>query len=179
MTTLEGLAEYSCARSQANRKRKRALNQGSARKKARTEAPPEAMPVDIPADDSSVPDPPEIYKHLLFGINEVTKRLEDQLRLCRRERIKPSSAEDTTSNELCPIKLVFVCRADVDPPILIDHLPHLVASFNSSTPDHPVVLIPLPKDAESRLSAAIGVRRVAVLALDVGSTTFLFVSHHK
>ncbi|THV07524.1 hypothetical protein K435DRAFT_772431 [Dendrothele bispora CBS 962.96] len=106
---------------------------------------------------------PKILGHFITGINAVTKRLESQVQSVRLT----SSGASVVSYP--PIKLVLACRADVDPPILIDHLPHLVATCNSSKPVDPVILVPLPKGAEFTLADALGVRRAAVLSFDVNT----------
>lgn len=115
--------------------------------------------------------PPPIFKSLIFGINTVTKHLETQIANCRRRAIFQSSAEGVkqVSEEHDAIRYLFVCRADIDPPILIDHLPHLVATYNVlRVPDvPPTILIPLPKGAEATLAQTVGVRRLAVLAIKV------------
>ena len=68
--------------------------------------------------------------------------------------------------------IILVCRGDVTPPELIQHIPHLVAASNARNvgTDVPVVhLIPLPKGAESSLAEVIGLRRVSVVALHVST----------
>ncbi|KAK7465401.1 RNase P and RNase MRP subunit [Stygiomarasmius scandens] len=127
-----------------------------------TEASSSSGPSLSQPDDASI-ESPAIMRHFTTGINAVTKRLESQV-----SRIRLSSSNVSSSNPP-PIKLVLVCRADVDPPILIDHLPHLVAACNSSKTTEPVLLIPLPKGAEFTLADALGVRRAAALALDAGT----------
>ncbi|KAJ3844950.1 hypothetical protein F5878DRAFT_551452 [Lentinula raphanica] len=108
--------------------------------------------------EAPLSNPPEVLAHLTTGINQVTKRLEVLVR-ARRGRV-----EDETT--LPQIGIVLVCRADVNPPILIDHLPHLVAAYNSTKPSHPILLLSLPQGAEVALSEAMGLRRVAVIAIN-------------
>ncbi|KAJ7597498.1 hypothetical protein C8J56DRAFT_772768 [Mycena floridula] len=171
---LEGLSEYHRIHGEANRKRKRALKQGAARKKSRlepTDSEAVSLPTETPAEteEASVeesPMVPSIFSHLVMGINEVTKRLEGQVQSCR-ERIKATDAEpEPLLVRPCSLKTVFVCRADVDPPILIDHLPQLVAAVNSTGTAETVILVPLPKGAESTLSELLGIRRIATFGLD-------------
>ena len=99
----------------------------------------------------------------------MTRKLESLIKLSRQTVIisdKGALSPETSSHP--HIRVFFVCRADIDPPILIDHLPHLVSACNSSrkAPDF-VKLVPLPKGAEFTLAAAMGLRRVAVMAVDV------------
>lgn len=137
-------------------------------------AEPSSMDVDGP-----VSEPPSIQQHLIVGINAVTKRLEFQAQSCRKHiQLSTRPAESANEEPLrTPIKIVFVCRADVDPPILIDHLPHLVAAINSAGAGGNVVLVPLPKGAELTLAAAICVRRVAVMAIDVSCAVNFVASY--
>jgi len=119
---------------------------------------------------------PPIAPHLILGINQVTKRLERQARAYRQTLSATVTITDGGTSRpppSGPISIVFVCRADIDPPLLISHLPTLIASCNSSRsaltdPEShpPIKLVPVPKGSESLLADATGLRRVAVLALD-------------
>ncbi|KAH7334865.1 hypothetical protein B0J17DRAFT_92845 [Rhizoctonia solani] len=110
---------------------------------------------------------PQLLKHCVFGINEVTKRLESQ--------IHPSALEATTTSNTIPrsqLRFVIACRTDVDPPILIEHLPALVAACNSAILSDSedkmfIKLVTLPMGGEHTLAEVIGLRRVAVMALDI------------
>lgn len=117
---------------------------------------------------------PPIVSHLIMGINQVTKRLERQARAYRHTLCATTDGDTSQQPPSRPISIVFVCRADVDPPLLISHLPTLIASCNSSraaltNPEShpPIKLVPVPKGSESQLAEVAGLRRVAVLALDV------------
>lgn len=112
---------------------------------------------------------PPILKHCVFGINQVTKRLEAQ--------VKPNALGDTFASS-CPksrLRFVIACRTDIDPPLLIEHLPILVAACNSAIPAGSgdqmfVKLATLPMGGEHLLAETIGLRRIAVMALDVSLT---------
>lgn len=111
-------------------------------------------------------------QHVTVGINEVTKRLESQ---CKKQRTifsrqQVSEVDETPKNP--SIYLILVCRPDIDPPLLVAHIPHLVAACNSTpngTHDR-VMLVTLPKGAELSLSQALGLRRAAVMAFDVSDS---------
>jgi len=112
---------------------------------------------------------PSILNHLTYGINTVTKRLESQIENSQVKSVFKSGSEVKTRGETTnPIRFLFVCRADIDPPILIDHFPHLVAMCNTLRQDfHPIVLATLPKGSETTLAQVVGVRKLAVLAIGV------------
>ncbi|KAF5323518.1 hypothetical protein D9611_005650 [Ephemerocybe angulata] len=170
---LEGASNYHEAQCRASRKRKRELEtEGTTKKGKRAKLAeddvmkaPSAEPHTIPLE-GNLPTKPDILNHLTCGVNAVTKRLEEQARQVRRNVVMTSK---TDMEPITPISLVFVCRADVDPPILIDHFPPLVAACNSVHTNHHVKLIPLPKESENLLAEKLGIKRVSVIALD---TTF-------
>ncbi|KAG9314079.1 hypothetical protein JVU11DRAFT_4860 [Chiua virens] len=103
----------------------------------------------------------------VIGINAVSKALEAQLRVTRRHVVlnNPLQTNDQLSPSPPPLVIVFVCCADVDPPELVAHIPHLVAGCNSPTNAMQLIkLVPLPKGSESTISTILGVRRAAVIA---------------
>ncbi|KAG2068938.1 hypothetical protein BDR04DRAFT_1157337 [Suillus decipiens] len=111
--------------------------------------------------------------HMTIGINEVTRRLESQLKSVRHSvTLTTTSHANPTFPDISPIAVVFVCRADVNPPMLLDHILHLVAGCNSTRPGSnplgdrmPLKLIILPKGSESALAQVLGLRRAAVIAV--------------
>ena len=149
-----------------SRKRKRAA-------KSLCEASPKSkrqksQEQEIPADQEDAIKPPSILRHIVYGINAVTKRLELQSHNLRRPTIGvPTPTVEIQSTR--PFKHIFVCRQDVDPAILVDHLPHLVASCNSAQASNHVKLVPLPKGSELVLAQTLGIRRVTVLGIDVST----------
>ncbi len=70
--------------------------------------------------------PPALLDSLEIGLNEVTRALERSittLRSCQNKKQLPSDFK--------PISLVLVCLADINPPNLVAHIPHLVSIYNS------------------------------------------------
>ncbi|KAJ7706012.1 hypothetical protein B0H17DRAFT_1125818 [Mycena rosella] len=174
VSLLEDVAKYHFARGQENRKRKH-LQKDAQNKKRKIDVDAPAS-VDVAVLDATEPSsveetvlPPRhnIVSHLVFGINEVTRRLDAQIRAMRNVVSLNADPAVEPTPPPAPIKVIVVCRADVDPQILIDHIPHEVAAFNSSKPSEPIKLIPLPKGAEAALAKAAGIRRVAVMAMDI------------
>ncbi|KAJ6604822.1 hypothetical protein DFH09DRAFT_1123884 [Mycena vulgaris] len=174
ISLLDGVSDYHFTRGQENRKRKQ-LHKDTQNKKRKIDVDVAAVSTDVvlpdanappSAEDTTLPEPPAVLPHLIIGINEVTKRLDAQIRAMRNiASLNTDPAAQPTPSPV-PIKVIVVCRADVDPQILIDHIPHEVAAFNSSKPSEPIKVIPLPKGAEATLAKAIGVRRLAVMAMD-------------
>ena len=196
--SLEGVAAHHATKitqSRDGKKRQRSQQNGP-NKRSKISAGNEdgtSDPIALPVGTSSVPNEPmdaqdadqepvnptepPITPHLILGINQVTKRLEHQARAYRQTlSVTKTHTDNYTSDPppFRPVSIVFVCRADVDPPLLISHLPTLIASCNSSrnslaNPEShpPIKLVPVPKGSESLLADATGLRRLAVLALDV------------
>lgn len=114
---------------------------------------------------------PPIITNLTIGINAVTKKLEALSRPSRL--VLSASAPSTSADTNDPIgthdriKIVLICRADVESPLLVAHLPHLIAACNSYHPALAIKLVQLPKDAERALAETLGLRRAAVVALNV------------
>lgn len=128
--------------------------------------------------------PPALLDSLEIGLNEVTRALERSittLRSCQNKKQLPSDFK--------PISLILVCLADINPPNLVAHIPHLVSIYNSMlmtqriitnkkrrtdaqlkpVPPRPegIKLVTLPKNAESSLAGSIGLRRISVVAFYV------------
>ncbi|KAF7307056.1 hypothetical protein MIND_00498700 [Mycena indigotica] len=123
------------------------------------EMPPEVVESEPAPVDSN------LRKHVYIGINQVTRRLEAQLRSSRKVTVIPTT--EPQQSAVVPLKLILVCRADVDPHILIEHLPQEIAAFNSTKPKELVKMLYLPAGAEAMLAEVIGIRRLAVIGLDV------------
>lgn len=151
---LDGVSEFHTRRDSRNRSVKRQKRAPSTSKVGPSTAPMEEEP----------PQRPAILQHVSIGINEVTKHLEAM----NKQRREPQTLQDNPSP---PLRFIFVCRADVDPPLLIDHMPHSVAAYNSTKPPDTLILIPLPKGAASALAGAVGLRRVAVVGVHVSFVT--------
>ncbi|KAJ7110049.1 hypothetical protein C8R44DRAFT_884056 [Mycena epipterygia] len=174
ISLLDGVSDYHFARSQENRKRKHSHKDSTQNKKRKidVDTPEDVVPPDASAASSTADTPlparPAVLPHLVIGINEVTRRLDIQINSLRNiVSLSTDPAAAAAAPPPAPIKVIVVCRADVDPQILIDHIPHEVAAFNSSKPAEPIKVIPLPKGAESTLAKVIGLRRVAVIAMDI------------
>lgn len=170
ISALEGIADMHHAARQKSRKRKRAVDDDETRVKLGDGKEPEpehtAQAMDI-GPVATVPETPnKSLSHFSFGINKVTKLLEQHAQ--HPGGTLPSS-DQVSSNTSLP-KLVAVCLADINPPGLVAHLPNLVAACNSARAcTSRVWLVQLPKGAEESLAAAAGLRRVAAFAIDVST----------
>lgn len=176
---MQGLSNYHLSRGKNRCKRKRGQQKAPPQKKRRMNDETDNLSMDTVLDDdtsntipssssemeTSALERPEILQHLTVGINEVTKRLESQI---HHSRVTTVTTAESPKIALPCLKLLLVCRADIDPPLIVDHLPHLVAAYNSIATAEVVKLIPLPKGAESSLAQVIGLRRATVVGFDVG-----------
>lgn len=186
---LQGVPEYRAEREKHIRKKRKAMRPKTALppSKRRKFAFHSHKPDDIAADsdtmerieatedvtnvdsENDILEPrPDILDRMTTGINEVTKLLERTARVPSRATIGTAPSKETTS-EARPA-IILVCRGDVTPPDLIQHIPHLVAACNTRRigTNAPLIhLVPLPRGAESSLAEAIGLRRVSVVALHV------------
>ncbi|TCD67097.1 hypothetical protein EIP91_000560 [Steccherinum ochraceum] len=183
---LDGMAQYQSLRRKEKKKRTKTSTGALAGSEADPASAVAQMEVEIPgqSDDaipSSTEDPeadgpvssaPFVRQYLTIGINAVTKKLESLSQL-QRTQLSNDGTDTSHSDPLVNSQLVLVCQGDIDPPILISHLPSLVAACNSrrpstsSKPSDPISwLVPLARGAEETLTSALGLRRVSVLAID-------------
>ncbi|KAI0361350.1 hypothetical protein OH77DRAFT_1417588 [Trametes cingulata] len=139
---------------------------------ARGACTPDPDVAEATSDNTMVAIPPALGS-LTIGINAVTKRLED---LCNSHRssVKAGNGDTARSDDLNRDRVVVACRADMDPPVLISHIPDLVAACNSraNASAGTTWLVPLPKGAEHTLAEALGLRRASVLLLEASAPRF-------
>ena len=190
----QGVAQYNLDREHASRKRRRARSSGGSRstKRAKTAQADETSEssgaietVDPSSMSDTVVEPAvelSVLKHVILGVNEVTRRLE-HISQSYRESVTPvttqqgarvpSTPPSTSTPSTSRGRLVIACRADVNPPILLGHFPNLVAACNSMHQGSSPVgqgktwLIPMSKGAENTLADAMGLRRVSVMLIEV------------
>ncbi|KAI6047917.1 hypothetical protein EDC04DRAFT_2620554 [Pisolithus marmoratus] len=111
------------------------------------------------------------FPSVVIGINQITRALEHQIRFARMLTIVHDPGQPANSQEPCSeLSVVFACSSDVNPPTLVEHIPHLVAACNSllttkGGPTTKVKLVPLPKGSESILARAVGLRTAAVIGV--------------
>jgi ribonuclease P/MRP protein subunit POP3 len=178
LALIEGVSAYhreSCKQSRKRKRqmkveelqgaKKRRLDEGTAVDQRDDNMDIEETTRALDASEKPIPAKPTILTHMVLGINAVTKRLEQQARQVRRTAVIP--AADETMERLPPLACIFVCRAEVNPPILIEHFPPLVAACNSASGQQFVKLVPLPKDSEAKLAESLGIRSAAIIAIDV------------
>lgn len=192
ISALDGVAEAAAKAQAASRKRKRARQTAKAAKKLKVaehndpgtdvhvdppsqpdgmETQPDASAPVLPADDAS--QTPAILSHLTVGINEVTKVLE-LVAKAQRSAASPGPSE-VADDRITNSRLIVVCLPDINPPVLVGHLPNLVAACNSARSSgqrHKTWLVPLPKGAEQTLAAAMGLKRVATIAIEASAPPF-------
>ncbi len=112
---------------------------------------------------------PELLYHLTIGINSTTRHLE---RLSQQSLPEAYPAHLRPSNPLAPqstlaprLAAIFVPR-DAQPSLLHAHLPLLTVTASLASPTLPHIrLVGLPKVAENRMAAALGLPRVGFVGL--------------
>ncbi|KAI0652104.1 hypothetical protein C8Q79DRAFT_936129 [Trametes meyenii] len=135
-----------------------------------------------PASTAAVTSP--ILQSLTIGINEVTKRLEGLASSHRctisSDDKKHNSPTAKTDKPSSGARLVVACRADVNPPALIAHIPNLVAAVNSLQARFSDAgrtwLVSLPKGSEHTLAEAVGLRRTSILLIEESATQFALLA---
>ena len=175
---LGGVPEYNLMRERTSKKRRRSQNihhlPEAKEAKIDTRVGQETSEMNPGGQNLPPASAPAILESVVVGINEVTRRLEavarshrDILHADPQESIRP---KDIRAHS----RLVIVCKADVDSPLLIGHLPNLVAACNSrkkGDSEHSGTngtwLMPMLKGAEDVLAEAMGLRRVSILLLEV------------
>ncbi|KAH7102192.1 hypothetical protein BKA62DRAFT_617922 [Auriculariales sp. MPI-PUGE-AT-0066] len=150
------------------KKRKRDMvnqNGVAATTTALNDPPPDAIPQ------------PSLLSHILVGVNNVTRRLEDQLQQlsATKKGLRTSSLPNSQ------FKYILVSTGDIDPPLLVAHIPHLVAGCNSNSLDERqlVVLVPLPKGSEAKLARGFGLPRVSVVGITASAPADLLAALHS
>ncbi|KAE8222641.1 hypothetical protein CF319_g4190 [Tilletia indica] len=86
--------------------------------------------------------------------------------------VAAAAADPTSPTSLPKMRFLFVCRADVDPPRLVAHLPMLTCTLNaisssssSSSTQGLCILLPFSRDAELKIATQLKIRRCAVLGI--------------
>jgi len=90
------------------------------------------------AKDQAQHEPPSFLQHLTIGINKVTQKPESQIKSSRQTVIISDKCTVSSEYLLQPrIKVIFVCHADIHPPILVDHLnlDHIQSNSPSRRPN--------------------------------------------
>ncbi|CAG8739125.1 5153_t:CDS:2, partial [Acaulospora morrowiae] len=113
---------------------------------------------------------------LVIGINEVTKHVEQsydqevisnfQQRCARISSNSSMLAKNPSFSKMKePLRIIFVCKADISPAHLISHLP-IMASIAD------VLIVPLPSGSSKVISSHIGIPTVTVLGIKKISPEF-------
>ncbi|CAG8537194.1 2980_t:CDS:2 [Ambispora leptoticha] len=133
---------------------------------------------------SGFEEPPSIFYSLIFGINAVTKHLEQtmsshvQLSPFYHRIQKKGKHVDTTTNDdnnkvnKLNLRLIFVAKNDISPDNLYAHLPTMASMQGRN-----LLLVTLPKGALRRLGQVTGMKSVScigVLANDAPELNTLY-----
>jgi ribonuclease P/MRP protein subunit POP3 len=135
------------------------------------------------------PPPPEIGRHILIGINSVTRHLETLVArnapATMPSAVPPPEENDTTTKigatmekaELRPLSLVIITHPKPSASTAHAHLPTLVhlSTFKASNDQdttnqsHPTRLISLATSTDARLASNLHIPRVGALAIFAGA----------
>ncbi|KAE8229497.1 hypothetical protein CF326_g5531 [Tilletia indica] len=172
------------------------------KKKKAAAADPDAIEVDVAEDQPQEEEPPCVRPPWLHvGINAVNQSVEQSIATSVSDMHKdskaasnpiaesgstadatmsgtePESADADAADPISPsslpkMRFLFVCRADVDPPRLVAHLPMLTCTLNaisssssSSSTQGLCILLPFSRDAELKIATQLKIRRCAVLGI--------------
>ncbi|CAG8784314.1 15531_t:CDS:2 [Racocetra persica] len=135
----------------------------------------------------ALPPPPPILSHIVIGINDVTRHLEQTISPNIKTNFKRKYAQGfldplistNTNNQLTnpspiviqnehltSLRMIFVCKADISPPHLCAHLPIM------SSIARDVLLVPLPSGAEELISNKLGIRRASCIGVKIKTPEF-------
>ncbi|KAG5362256.1 hypothetical protein CJU90_4954 [Yarrowia sp. C11] len=101
---------------------------------------------------SKLPPTPGAVERSFLGFNPVTKALQSQA----KQNLLNQPVDE-------PITMVFICKDDIQPEILVKHFPSLCAS--ASNAQTAVKLVALPAGSMDKLSENTGVRDLGCVAL--------------
>ncbi|KAI9723364.1 MAG: hypothetical protein M1812_001248 [Candelaria pacifica] len=118
---------------------------------------------------STVPPPPELLSSLTIGFNSITRHLEalslESLPKACAAHPRPPNPSASQATPTPHLAAIFVPR-DAQPPLLHAHLPTLTVTASLSNPTLPQTrLVSLPKAAESKMMAALGLPCVGFVGL--------------
>lgn len=89
---------------------------------------------------------PDIYSRIHIGINQVTRYLQKYI-------------DNNSNNKNSQQVILYVCKRDIKPTQLCQHLLYMAAVAN-------IKLIPMPPDSESKLSNALGMTKAACILVE-------------
>ncbi|CAO3698934.1 unnamed protein product [Rhizopus microsporus] len=94
---------------------------------------------------------PDIYSRIHIGINQVTRYLQKYI---------DNNNNNNNNNKNSQHVILYVCKRDIKPAQLCQHLLYMAAVAN-------IKLIPMPFDSESKLSNALGMTKTACILVEV------------
>ncbi|CAG8707645.1 1660_t:CDS:2 [Cetraspora pellucida] len=133
------------------------------------------------------PPPPPILSCIVIGINDVTKHLEQTINPDIKTNFKRKYAQGLShslistnpnnqlvnpspiviqNESLTPLRMIFVCKADISSPHLCAHLP-IMSSIARN-----VLLVPLPLGAEELISNKVGIKRASCIGVKIKTPEF-------
>jgi ribonuclease P/MRP protein subunit POP3 len=124
---------------------------------------------DEPTTSEPPPPPPQVGKHILIGINAVTRHLEALAARNGPATMLASTNESSTPDDEAPRPISMVLLPHPKPSLspVHAHLPTLIHLSTVKTPNNtqPTRIVPLATSTETRLSSALHIPRIGALAI--------------
>ncbi|KAF0545626.1 hypothetical protein F8M41_002133 [Gigaspora margarita] len=129
-----------------------------------------------------LPSPPSTLSCIVIGINDVTRRLEQTINSETKPNLKRKYTQELFDTFIStnpkdqlpysspivkqPLRMIFVCKADISPQNLCAHLP--IMSFMAKD----VLLVPLPPGAEELIGNKLRIKRVSCIGVKMKTPEF-------
>lgn len=97
---------------------------------------------------STIPEP-DLHSRVHIGINQVTRFMEAYI-----------EKKQTNTNPADRSPVIYICKREIKPLQLCQHLLYMATLAQ-------IKLVPMPADAESKISRALGIKRACVVLLEV------------
>lgn len=136
----------------------------SKKRKRREQALAKATTTSIP--ELEKPSPPDLSSYVSVGVASITRALEATCEATSLHDVGRCDGETTQTTSR--ISTVFVSMASKNS-VLAAHFPRLVAAASRSGSENPIKLVLLPRVAEEKLCAAMGINRAGFVAVHEGA----------
>lgn len=98
---------------------------------------------------TAIPKPDDLHDRVHVGINQVTRFMEAYI-----------EKKQTNTNPVDRTPVIYICKREIKPLQLCQHLLYMAALAQ-------IKIVPMPAEAESKMSQALGIKRACVVAVEV------------